>query len=139
MIPQLVANSELHKACLTSAVQDAFTTCSALLGPDWTAPGYVDWFRVESLGAVGKYGSFKENQVHHHGMPKWYADFMAQEQKKQVAAAQEQKAKLATDKAKAAQATKAAQLEAKLWVEMVPTIGNEQPIKVKKIYRAKAA
>jgi hypothetical protein len=132
MIPQLVANEEIHKKYLTSTVQDAFATCSALLGPEWSAPGYVDWFKVESLGALGNYTQQKHSQAHAHGIPPWHSDFLAQQKKKQEIAAQEQKAKIEADKAKAAE-------EAKLWVEMVPAIGHEPPIKVKKINRAKAA
>lgn len=64
-IREYVANKELTN--YTSSIADALHAIDACLPvPD---PLYVDWFKVEALGAIGEYPSEKFNQSSLHGNP----------------------------------------------------------------------
>jgi hypothetical protein len=40
-----------------------------VLGEKFASPGYVDWFKVEALGALSVYPSEKKNQIAKYGQP----------------------------------------------------------------------
>lgn len=64
-IREYVSNGEL--TYLTPEIGDALTTIDACFPANDTL--YVDWFKVEALGALGKYPSEKSNQSSLHGNP----------------------------------------------------------------------
>jgi hypothetical protein len=65
-IPQLVAEQGTKKA-LDSDVLTMFNQCKVIEG--FAEPGYVDWYKVEELGAKGKYPVEKKAQAAQHGVP----------------------------------------------------------------------
>lgn len=70
-IPQLVSNKESPWAN-DKQVVELFEMCRDTLGS--CMAGYVDWYQVEALGSVGKYGAYKQQQDKNHGKPKATAD-----------------------------------------------------------------
>lgn len=67
-IPELVASKVVKAAC-SHVVQESFTMYSNTLGPEFAGEGYVDWFKVESLGSLKKYPTEKIAQVSKYGTP----------------------------------------------------------------------
>lgn len=68
-IPQYIASGHYEKA-KNPRVQGVYALCSSLLGEEFSAPGYVDWFKVEALGAEGTYSTEKAAQAKKYGTPK---------------------------------------------------------------------
>lgn len=67
-IPQLIAEKATPHAN-DEAVQRLFKLCLDILGKDFVGAGYVDWYKVEELGALKKYPSQKAAQANKHGVP----------------------------------------------------------------------
>lgn len=69
-IPQMIGNKEAGQYS-TDNLYKAWTICHGLLGGD-VFSGHVDWWVVESLGAIGSYPSEKKAQEIKHGKSmKW--------------------------------------------------------------------
>lgn len=64
-IPQMVEESCVPKASIP-AIKALYTMCEKVL-PDFGAPGYVDWFKVEALGSEKKYPKEKTAQQEKYG------------------------------------------------------------------------
>lgn len=65
-IPQLIAEKVLAHTKV-HLVQLIWSRCHKLLGAEFD--GYVDYFKVEELGALKKYDAQKNKQVQEHGHP----------------------------------------------------------------------
>lgn len=62
-MPQMVANKETSH--ITTRVQSLFSSCVEVLPEEFS--GYVDWYKVEALGALKKYPAQKEAQDKKYG------------------------------------------------------------------------
>lgn len=67
-IPQFVAENLLPTK-INGPVKAFWAACRELLGEEFD--GYVDWFQVEALGAVGSYQFEKSAQLKKHGPSKY--------------------------------------------------------------------
>lgn len=67
-IPQLLLDPMLSPVIATQA-KALLVQAMAVLGEEFASPGYVDWFKVEALGALSVYPSEKKNQVAKYGQP----------------------------------------------------------------------
>lgn len=108
-IPQLIASLDVNKAN-HQTVQTLYQFCRSVIGSEFD--GYVDWFQVESLGALKSYKSEQNQQVAKHGYP---ANLKA---KQEAEAAK----KAAQAKKKAEQDAKAAAEKAKNFLEVMPNV-----------------
>lgn len=71
-IPQLVAGIETPKSA-AKTVQTLFKICAKHVGDEFSSPGYVDWYKVESLGSMHKYPEQKKAQAVKWGLPEGHA------------------------------------------------------------------
>jgi len=100
-IPQMICNEEtVHHS--DQSVQSVWANCSSVLGDSMR--GYVDWFMVEELGAVGSYSYQKDKQVASQGYPSKF------------------KAKVELEKIKKAMKKTKEISEALEWVQITPTL-----------------
>lgn len=83
-VPQLVHNNE-SKWATDKQVSKLFSLCQGTLGS--CMEGYVDWFQVEALGAVGNYSSYQKAQTAKYG--ETGAEKIAKEKAEQLKAKQE--------------------------------------------------
>lgn len=65
-IPQMIGNKETSFHA-DPVLSHQYQMCFKLLPNEFS--GYVDWFKVESLGALKSYPTQKENQVKKYGQP----------------------------------------------------------------------
>lgn len=108
-IPQLIANAESSWHS-DSSVSACFSLCQSVLPGEFS--GYVDWFRVEELGAMKSYAPEKQAQVAKHGHPsKLKAKVQAEAIKKEIAAKKEAE-------------------EASLWIQIMPGVKVKKEMRV---------
>lgn len=79
-VPQYVASGA--SGYVTPELKQLHARLAAVVGPSFD--GYVDWYKVEALGAVGHYEAEKQAQVAAHGMPT--GDYVAAAKKAKVKA-----------------------------------------------------
>lgn len=72
-IPKFILD---HTGCSITAsmVAKAKELCPTFEGLSTDFSGYVDWFKVEELGAVQSYGAYKKKQEEKYGLPSWYKE-----------------------------------------------------------------
>lgn len=67
-IPQLLAEPYVEKYAKNIGLVRAREVCMPFILPTLETP-YVDWFKVQQLGALGNYSSQQQIQVNKHGHP----------------------------------------------------------------------